>query len=87
MRAMSRRKGTYVRDPALHVEQPGYAGASALYVGYKDDSPPPPRWLCRSCVKEPYPPEGGFSSCKSGFMPKEDGSCRFYARDPGSDDE
>jgi hypothetical protein len=48
----------------------------------------PPRTLCRSCADLPWPipPWEGWC-CRAGFRPLRDGSCRFYVREPGSDDE
>lgn len=48
----------------------------------------PPRTLCMTCrdLPLPVPTEDGWC-CRSGFRPLRDGSCRFYIREPGSDDE
>ena len=48
----------------------------------------PPRTLCRSCRELPgqIPPWEGWC-CRIGFRPLRDGSCRFYERELGSDDE
>ena len=48
----------------------------------------PPRSLCRTCSHLPFPlpPWVGWC-CIIGMRPKRDGSCRFYEREPGSDDE
>jgi hypothetical protein len=81
---MSRRKGTYTPDPTI-PRSPDNSAAS-LYVGYDEEVPDPPRTLCRSCERLPIPFNPA-SPCKGGFAPKPDGSCRFYLRVPGSDDE
>lgn len=84
---MTRRKGTYtipLPKGALHSG----SGAS-LYVGFDGDIPIPPRTLCRSCdhIPHPVPEHDPYWCCTKGFRPIEDGSCKFYDRAPGADDE
>ena len=57
-------------------------------VGADPEDLSPPRTLCRSCKELPcpIPPWEGWC-CRIGFRPLRDGSCRFYEREPGSDDE
>ena len=48
----------------------------------------PPKGLCRSCEGwTPHFMVTKAACCRVGFRPLVDGSCRFYRREPGSDDE
>lgn len=48
----------------------------------------PPRTLCMTCALLPIPVSTAIGwCCRKGFRPLRDGSCQFYVREPGSDDE